>query len=378
MKRTRRTLALVALAATLSSGLAEAFPGFARKYSPSTSIFTFMPCSGCHDTFPKLTPFGRRFKESGFRVDGDTVSFFDAVKAAPVALRSSSFSSFSGDGSSTSGVLKGISAAGLGSHVSYWVDQAFYADGEGVRRLPINYAWAGAYDLLPEVRPGLLNVRAGSFELDLPFPQGKTHNLFAYDAYFLNGGDSDWSLATPQRGVELSGRPTDWGRFSLSLTDSVRRSTESRYDPDLYARFSADVGHVHRVGGFVYDGKDEITDALGSGPETVEHRRLGADLDLRYGGAGLNVYGLYLWGRDSGLGGKAIDTHGGFVQVEKLATPWLVLMGRYSQVNDGETRRNFSVGGFSWFLERLRLTFEYRFRDGSRDDEGLFSIDFVL
>src|SRR3990172_8554789 len=95
-------------------GRADAYPGFARKYSPdSSSLFTFMPCAGCHDSFPKLTPFGRRFKENGFRMDGDATTWKDAIRAFPFALRTTSYTTGIGPDTdaSTIGILKPIAAA---------------------------------------------------------------------------------------------------------------------------------------------------------------------------------------------------------------------------------------------------------------------------
>ena len=40
---------------------AQAVPSFARQ--------TGLACEGCHTVFPELTPFGRRFKLSGYTVD---------------------------------------------------------------------------------------------------------------------------------------------------------------------------------------------------------------------------------------------------------------------------------------------------------------------
>ncbi len=134
--RLRAVVAAVVLFS--ASSWAEASPAFARKYSKTTSVFTFMPYSGCYDPYPKLTPFGRRFKEDGFRVEDDASSLLDAVKAFPVALRTTSYTTFPSEGgSSTQGLFKGIAAGGLGSHLSFWVAQPFVADSESLDRLPI-------------------------------------------------------------------------------------------------------------------------------------------------------------------------------------------------------------------------------------------------
>jgi hypothetical protein len=384
----RGRLALGAAAAGLllvASGRAEAFPGFARKYSPeSASLFTFMPCAGCHDSFPKLTPFGRRFKENGFRMDGDATTWQEAVRAFPVAVKTTIFTTGIGPDSdaSTAGIIKPIAAAGLGRTISFWIEQPFDVDGDGLERRDLDYAWIGAYDVLRGVKEGILNVRGGSFELDLPFTQIRTHNLFAYDPYFLSGGDPEWSLAAPQRGFEMAGRPLPWGRYSIAVTDSVRRSEEyqSSFEPDLYARFTADFEVTHRVGMFVYDGSDELD--FGGVRVPVDHTRIGADFDLRFGSAGASLYGLYLWGNDRGFYEEE-GSNGGFIQAEKLATYWLLLSARYTHLSasEGASRKaqnSLALGVQAWLRERIRIAFEYRFQKGTRPDTGVLSVDFVL
>src|SRR5260370_7743945 len=39
---------------------ANAFPAFARKYG--------LPCSSCHEGWPKLSPFGQQFKDTGYQL----------------------------------------------------------------------------------------------------------------------------------------------------------------------------------------------------------------------------------------------------------------------------------------------------------------------
>lgn len=55
-------LATMALACLLGVQPASAVPSFARQ--------TGQPCAACHTAFPELTPFGRRFKLSGYTLQG--------------------------------------------------------------------------------------------------------------------------------------------------------------------------------------------------------------------------------------------------------------------------------------------------------------------
>src|SRR5246127_2198623 len=42
---------------------ASAIPAFARKYG--------LPCSACHEAWPKLSPFGQQFKDNGYQLGND-------------------------------------------------------------------------------------------------------------------------------------------------------------------------------------------------------------------------------------------------------------------------------------------------------------------
>src|SRR6266567_6095728 len=55
------SIALVLLAFELGgSSSANAIPAFARKYS--------LPCSACHEAWPKLNTFGQTFKDNGYQL----------------------------------------------------------------------------------------------------------------------------------------------------------------------------------------------------------------------------------------------------------------------------------------------------------------------
>ena len=372
---------LTCLFALLSENVAQAFPGFARKFSPENSLMTFLPCASCHDPFPKLTLFGRRFKENGFRMEYDTANWMESLKFFPVAARTSFFSSSlrREQENSNFAVIKPIAAGSAGSWVSFWVDQPFLIQDGDFRRLDVNDAWIGVYDVMRSFKPGLLNVRGGQFELDLPFTQVRTHNLSSYEPYFLNDANGEFSLSDSHRGVEFSGRPSPTWRYSLALADRARTDSnvEARFDVDVYARLTKDFLAINRVGVLLYDGRERI-----AGSE-ARRLRIGADFDLRFRGARASLYGLYLWGRDRDVGVASTNStavEGGFIQLEKRPLHWFTLTARYDNLgaNDSGRWQTLSLGTHTWFRERFKLTFEYRFRNRDRSDEATVSFDLVI
>ncbi len=59
---------------------ASAFPAFARKYG--------LPCSSCHEAWPKLSPFGQQFKDNGYQLGNDRdAPIFQQAAYWPVAFR---------------------------------------------------------------------------------------------------------------------------------------------------------------------------------------------------------------------------------------------------------------------------------------------------
>jgi hypothetical protein len=59
---------------------ANALPAFARKYG--------MPCSSCHEAWPKLSPFGQQFKDNGYQMGNDRdAPIFQSTAYWPVTFR---------------------------------------------------------------------------------------------------------------------------------------------------------------------------------------------------------------------------------------------------------------------------------------------------
>src|ERR1700687_5117275 len=58
----------------------NALPTFAKKYG--------MPCSSCHEAWPKLSPFGQAFKDNGYQMGNDRdAPIFQSPAYWPVAWR---------------------------------------------------------------------------------------------------------------------------------------------------------------------------------------------------------------------------------------------------------------------------------------------------
>src|SRR5258708_11023394 len=58
----------------------RALPAFARKYG--------MPCSACHEVWPKLSPFGQQFKDNGYQMMNDRdAPIFQQAAYWPVTFR---------------------------------------------------------------------------------------------------------------------------------------------------------------------------------------------------------------------------------------------------------------------------------------------------
>lgn len=370
----------------LLSANAEALPAFARKHNAA--------CSMCHAVYPKLTTFGRAFKENGYRMPDDDLGWKDTLTVVPVAGRVTwTHSSLGPDTDRFSfGLFQPIAAGALGSWISFWADRVFFATDDDFEDVGTENAWIRVDDILRSLRPDLLNVRAGKFELDLPFTQTRTYNLFPYRPYFITTGIEDFNFGDAEEGFEVSGNPTPEMRYSLAIVEGFNNAPghEEDFDADLYFRISQTFDVTHRVGFFLYRGENTLAQFPGAPEFENTITRLGGDFDL-YGLRGdLNVYGLYLWGRNSNpIGPGAADPErnfsGGFVQADGRLRDWLTLTSRYSlervDRDDGGSAENFQslvLGAQAWFLDRLKVAFEYRFQDKDRLDWGTLSFDLVL
>ncbi len=232
----------------------HAIPAFARQYQTS--------CTTCHSDFPKLNDFGKAFKDAGFKfpVDNDTFlkqppvmlgapaqkdQFPHAVwpgvipGAVPIGFRMNGFFQYTSHNRNKFNALAGppgtvapfipqtdfstglfsIFAAGdFGSDIAFWVDDDISVSGDnaagGLGDGYLKFVNIGRLFHMPK---NSLHLRAGRFELELPFTQARSIDISPYDIYAqANIGAqtpgfaqqnviNQFTIADAANGVELSG-----------------------------------------------------------------------------------------------------------------------------------------------------------------------------
>jgi hypothetical protein len=361
---------------------ASAIPAFARRYG--------VECHFCHDGYPKLNANGQRFKERGFRMaQEEKFDVNEWAKTVPLSVRASGNHTFIQDNDGvTFAFFKGISAGSLGSRLSYWVDDGLFwqdlPDGtpEGTDSFthtkPDN-----AWGRLEVVENGKLYLKGGRFELDLPFTQARTPQLFGYDIYTANTGEEFDAIGLYQEGLEVGGNLPGDARWSAAVVKgrnapgaSELNEDAGKFDANLYLRASKRIAR-NRVGAFAYFGRNKLpVDSA----RVIEDDllRLGADADVRAGK--LNVYGLVMYGRNSDAFGVdlAQSFTGGFVQGDFELRDDVQLTLRVNAVraptsqapSSKQTLTSVFPGVRVYVLQRLRLAFEYGFQSDDRPNLG--------
>jgi hypothetical protein len=271
--------ALLPAAISLMAVKAYAIPAFSRQYQTS--------CSTCHVDFPKLNDFGKAFKDAGFKFPKDDETY---LKVPPVLLGAPAYKDVWPQGSIWPGTIPGLPPIGLrmnsffqvtsgnrdrfnslaapgtvpqfipatdfetglfsiftagnfGSDVAFWVDDDLSVGGEnsagGLGDGYLKFVNIGRIFRLPT---DSLHLRAGQFELDLPFTQARSINLSPYDVYAeANIGvvntltaqhnvANQFTFADAARGIELSGGHMYGGyHYSLAVFD---QNTSGLTQPD--------------------------------------------------------------------------------------------------------------------------------------------------
>ena len=389
MKRNSFVVVCAVLLGTLAPQ-AGAIPAFARRYGAD--------CSYCHQGYPKLNYEGQRFKERGFRMPAEDA--FDASKwinSVPLVGRGWVNRFLLEDGKdSTTGYLKTISAGNLGKRLSYWADDAFLITqgNDHFTHLKPNNVWARV-ELVGREK---LYLKAGRFELDLPFTQVRSPNLLSYDVYSIATGFEVDNIGSYQEGAELGGGFAEDWRWSAAVVKGRNNASyeansgdADKFDGNVFLRLRRRADR-HRFGAFAYVGRNTLapTNRL---VFKNDLQRYGVDVDAWFGK--LNLYGVYLHGQDANpfaAAGTPQGTHtpqtfdGGFAQADWHARDALILSARLNVVNRatdpiGGPKEAFMglVPGMRFYLfKHARVALEYGFLNQGRRSFGAAQAELVF
>jgi len=292
---------LVALSLSPSAG---AIPAFSRRYGTS--------CTTCHLDFPKLNDFGKAFKDAGFKFPKDDESFLKEPPILlgapaqaelwphtvypgtmpgqlPVGLRYNTYyqqvsanrnnfnlalpagtvGSFIPKSDFEPGYFSIFTAGSFGTGISWWVDDDISVAGANA-----NGALGDGYLKFINVSRFLklptdsLNLRAGQFELDLPFSQARSWNLSGWDIFSEANIGVQNGLAPTQNvnnrlamedaanGVEFSGGHAYQGyHYSVAVFDQNTTGifiNPPNVAPQNAIAYSSDTDFKDLYGRFVY------------------------------------------------------------------------------------------------------------------------------
>src|ERR1700674_886000 len=264
---------------------ATALPAFARKYG--------MPCSSCHEAWPKLSPFGQAFKDNGYQMGNDRdAPIFQQPAYWPVTFRitpiwhreSQNRTQVDGPGGPLTAegqvTTHGFDWTGLDFHTAGTLAKniSFYVlpSSDNTGAFHFEAVWARLDNLLGS---SWLNVKMGKFELDNLLSEKRILTLTSVSGTYANyhfqplvspGSATNaqitegytFGIGDNQVGLELMGHSKDdRTRYSASLLSSNDGSpgTPTNRGYDGYFAFSQgfQVGSLglQRIGAFDYIGQ---------------------------------------------------------------------------------------------------------------------------
>ncbi len=349
----------------------HAIPAFARKYG--------MPCSSCHEAWPKLSPFGQSFKDNGYQMGNDRdAPIFQQPAYWPATFRITpswhreSSNRVQVDGPLGTNTAEGqvtthgfdysgldiLTAGTLAKNISFLLvpsadsTGAFHIESANVRFSNLlNSTW--------------LNIKVGKFELDNLHSEKRGLTLSdqggGYQNYhFQPVGESTYAfgLGDNQVGLEWMGHSkNDRTRLSVSLLSSNDGSpglpAGRGYDVFLAGSRAFEAGKlgVQRVGAFAYIGQAPTYFQLTSGGGGIAGTGIGNKGFYRAGLIGmwyikrLDVTTIYFHGWDSAFlgtntqanqplppGAQAPAWNGGLFETHYNFNPQLVLFNRYELI----------------------------------------------
>lgn len=259
----------------INCGPASALPAFARKYG--------LPCSSCHEGWPKLSYFGQQFKDNGYQLGNDRdAPIFQQAAYWPVTFRitpywgrnSTNKAAVDGGDGEAQVTTNGFNLSGLDFHTGGTLAKniSFYV-------LPSSNEFASfhfesVWARLDNVGgTPWLNFKLGKFELDNLLSEKRILTLTSVGGMYWNYHFQPFSSpGTPenytfgigdnQLGFEWMGHSADdRTRVSASILTASDGNVDVPYASAYNMYFAASqafqVGNlgVQRIGGFAYIGQ---------------------------------------------------------------------------------------------------------------------------
>jgi hypothetical protein len=361
----------------------RAIPAFARKFG--------MPCSSCHEAWPKLSPFGQAFKDSGYQMGNDRdAPIFQQPAYWPVTFRITpiwhreSLGRQAVDGPVVGGVTTTVEQR-LTTHGFDWSGLDFHTGGTLAKNfsfyvLPssnnagafhFESVWARLDNLLGS---SWLNIKFGKFELDNLLSEKRiltlTNIAGTYQNYhFQPVTEAASPLAIPfvvgigdnQDGVEWMGHSKDdRTRVSAALLGAndgqFGLPTSRGYNGFFAASQAFEAGSLglQRVGAFAYVGQAPTyfqfnnstapgTNVAGTGVGNKGYYRAGL-IGMWYVKK-LDITTMFFHGWDSAFlgtgtpanvalptGAQAPTWNGGLFETHYTYSPQLILVNRYELI----------------------------------------------
>jgi hypothetical protein len=287
---------IIPLVLLLSAANLYGIPAFSRMYGTS--------CATCHLDFPKLNDFGKAFKDAGFKFPKDDEELMKIPPVLlgapaqkdvwphsiwpgsipgipPIGLRMNNFFQVTTGNANqlaalaSPGTLPGyipatdfetgffsiFSAGNFGSDIAFWVDDDISVSGDNLAgELGDGYLKFVNLGRIFKLQKDSFSVRAGQFELDLPFTQARSINISPYDIYSeasigainslvpQQNVANQFTFANVARGIEVSGGHQTGGyHYSVTVFDQNTSAVDqpanvSQYVPSATGGANGGVG----------------------------------------------------------------------------------------------------------------------------------------
>src|SRR6516162_4486566 len=360
----------------------SAIPAFARKYG--------MPCSACHEAWPKLSPFGQQFKDNGYQMGNERdAPIFQQAAYWPVTFRitpiwqrentnrQSVDVPASGGGVTTgekSVTTTGFNWTGLDFHTAGTLAHnfTFYVlpSSDNTGAFHFEAVWTRFDNLFGS---SWFNLKFGKFELDNLLSEKRILTLSNTGGFYHNyhfqpltapgipETSYGFGIGDNQVGVEWMGHSKDdRTRVSASLLSSNDGQpglpTSRGYDGFIAASRAFQWGNLglQRVGGFAYFGQAPTYFQYTAGGVGIPGTGIGNKGFQRYGLIGMwyikkfDITTIYFRGRDDATlattatlngtppvtpaGAHSPTWNGGLFESHYNFSPQLILINRYELV----------------------------------------------